>query len=82
LTFVYFLVVSFCIAYLATLALQPGASSFNVFRFVTTAGLMTFLPAMIAHAIWFHCRIVGHIIESIAYAVVTGSIFALLWPGA
>jgi hypothetical protein len=81
LTFLYFLVVSFCIAYLATLALPRGAGFLPVFRFVTTAGLMTYLSAIVAHAIWFHSRIVGHIIESIAYAAITGVVFAVLWPG-
>ena len=80
LTFVYFLVVSFCIAYLATLALPREAPFLPVFRFVSTAALLAFLPAIIQHSIWFKCRITGHIIESIAYAAITGAIFAVLWP--
>jgi hypothetical protein len=82
LTFVYFLVVSFCLGYLATLALEPGAAFLPVFRFVTTAGLLAFLSAIVQHAIWFHCRIVGHVMESICYAAITGAIFAALWPAA
>jgi hypothetical protein len=82
LTFLYFLVVSFCIAYLATLALPSGSDFMAVFRFVSTAGLLAFLPAIVQHAIWFHCRIVGHVLESIAYAAIVGAIFAALWPGA
>ena len=80
LTYVYFLVMSFCIAYLATIALVPGEEFMKVFRFVATAGLMTFLPAIVAHSIWFANRIVGHIIESVVYAVIVGSIFAAMWP--
>jgi len=82
LTVVYFLVVSFCLAYLATLALEPGASFMAVFRFVSTAGLMTFLAAIVQHSIWFHNRIVGHVIESILYAAISGAIFAWMWPHA
>jgi uncharacterized membrane protein len=82
LTLLYFLVVSFCLAYLATLALKPGAEFVHVFRFVTTAGFMTFLAATIQHAIWFRNRIVGHVIESVPYAAITGAIFALMWPSA
>jgi len=82
LTLVYFLGVNFCLAYLATLAIPAGASFMTVFRFVTTAGFMTFLAAIVQHAIWFHCRIVGHVIESVAYAVIVGVIFAAMWPGA
>ncbi len=82
LTFLYFLGVSFCIAYLATLAIGAGADFMTVFRFVSTAGFITFLAAMLQHAIWFHCRIVGHVLESIAYAAIIGAIFATLWPHA
>jgi len=82
LTFLYFLAVCFCLAYLATLAVEPGAEFMDVFRFVSTAGLMTFLAAVVQHAIWFHNRIVGHVIESIAYAATTGAIFGAMWPSA
>lgn len=80
LTMIYFFVVSFMLAYLATIALKPGAPFLEVFRFVSTAGLMTFLSAIVQHAIWFRSRIVGHVIESIAYAAITGAIFAAMWP--
>ena len=82
LTFIYFLVVSFLLGYLATLACRPGADFLSVFRFVFTAGLMTFLAAILQHAIWFRPRIVGHVLESVAYAAVTGVLFATLWPAA
>ena len=80
LTFLHFLVIQFCLAYLATIALKPGASFMDVFRFVSTAGLMTYLAAIVQHAIWFHSRIVGHIVESIVFAAVSGAIFAAMWP--
>lgn len=80
LTFLYFLVCNFCLAYLATLALKPGADFMAVFRFVSTAGLMTYLSAIVAHSIWFRCRIVGHILESIAFAALVGGIYAAMWP--
>jgi hypothetical protein len=80
LTFVYFLAVSCGLAYLANLALPLGAGL--VFRFVFTAALMTYLAAMVSHAIWFRPRIVGHVIESVAFAAITAAIFASLWPAA
>jgi hypothetical protein len=82
LTFAYFLVCSFCIGYLTTMACEPGAEFMDVFRFVATAGLMTYLAAIIQHSIWFHNRIIGHVIESLAYAIITAVIFASLWPAA
>ena len=79
-TVVYFFVVSFCLGYLATVGLSPGDDFLKVFRFVSTAGLMTFLAAMVQHSIWFRNRILGHVVESVAYAAIAGVIFALLWP--
>jgi hypothetical protein len=49
---------------------------------VFLAAFMTFLAAMVQHAIWFRPRIVGHVIESVAYAALTAAIFAALWPAA
>lgn len=82
LTFALFLGVSFCIGYLATLALEPGAGFNDVFRFVATAGIVTFLVGIVQHAIWFRIRIVGHVIESVVYALIMALIFAAFWPAA
>ena len=38
------------------------------------------LASMVQHAIWFRPRIVGHVIESVAYAAIIATIFASLWP--
>ena len=82
LTFVYFLVCNFCLAYLATLALKPGAEFMAVLRFVSTAGLMTYLAGIVPHSIWFRCRIVGHIVEAIVFAAIVGVIYGAMWPKA
>jgi hypothetical protein len=80
LTFVLFLVVSFCLAYLASLHIAPGAGFRPVFRFVSTAALLAYLTGILQHSIWFQCRVTGHILESILYAAITGAIFGALWP--
>ena len=82
LTLLHFLVISFCLAYLTRLAFDdPGGVGFGrLFRFVATAALLSYLASFVQHAIWFHNRIVGHIVESVAYAVITGLLFAALWP--
>ena len=80
LTMLYFLVTSYCLGYLATLGIPRGAEFFTVFRFVATAGLLTHLSSILSHAIWFHCRVVGHGVESIVYALTLGFIFGALWP--
>lgn len=80
LTFLYFLFTSFCLGYLATVAFPDGQKELlQVFRLVATAGLLTFLASFVQHAIWFHTRIVGHVIESIAYSLIVGGIFAGFW---
>jgi hypothetical protein len=63
-----------------TLGVPRGADFMRVFRFVSTAGLLVFLSAIVQHAIWFKCRITGHVIESIGYAAIIGATFGALWP--
>lgn len=82
LTLVTFLVVSYLLAYLGSIALPRGATFVDVFRFFSTAAVLTFLTGIFQHAIWFQIRIVGHIVETVLYAIVTASIFAALWPAA
>lgn len=82
LTFLFYLGISFCLGYLATLGLQPGDSFAKVFRFMATAGIISFPAGMIQHAIWFEARIVGHLLESVVYALLLGLVFAGLWPAA
>jgi hypothetical protein len=82
LTMLYFLVCSFCLAYLGTISLTPTTDKLTVFRFFATAGLLTFLPGIVQHSIWFKSRITGHVVESVVYGLIVGSIFAALWPTA
>jgi hypothetical protein len=80
LTVLYFLACNIFIAYLASMAMKPGVDFTMVFRFISTAGFAIFLAAIVQHAIWFHARIIGHVIESVAYAAIVGAIFAAMWP--
>ena len=82
LTFAYFLAATFCLAYLASLALPPGAGFMKVFRFVATAGLLTHFAAIVPHAVWFRCRIAAALVDSLVFAALTAAIFAALWPKA
>ncbi|MAE65205.1 MAG: hypothetical protein CMJ18_13120 [Phycisphaeraceae bacterium] len=79
LTMLYFLGVNAGLAFLASRALPPDATFGTVFVFVGSAGVMIFLGAIVQHAIWFRNRIVGHIVESIAYGAIAGVIFGALW---
>ena len=81
-TVVYFFVCCCTFAYLASFALDKGQDSLTVFRFVATVALLTFCASILQHAIWFKNRIAGHLIESFAYSLIAGGIFAALWPAA
>jgi len=78
--FFFLLVTSFCLAYLATLGVESGANFMAVFRFVGTAGILTYCAANVPSAIWFKSRLTGHIIDGVLYGLATGIIFAMLWP--
>lgn len=73
-------VTNFCLAYLATLGVAPGADFMTVFRFVATAAFLTFTAAVVPGAIWFKNRITGHIIDGVIQAAIAGAVFAWLWP--
>ena len=80
-TWLLFTVLSFVIAYLAGMVIPPGADAWPVFRFTSTAGLLTYAASGLLNAIWFRRKIWGDILDGIAYAAITGALFAWLWPG-
>jgi hypothetical protein len=80
-TVAFFTIANFVIAYLAAMAIPPGADFLTVFRFVGTAGILTYGTANILNGIWFGRKMMADIIDGIAYGLITGLIFAALWPG-
>jgi hypothetical protein len=81
-TLTFFFIAAFTIGYLATLALEPGASFSKVFQFVTSAGLLAHVFAHFPHVFWFPRKMAMEILDGFVFAVVTGLIFAALWPAA
>jgi hypothetical protein len=79
-TWLLFTVLNFVIAYLAGIALSPGAGFMKVFQFVGTAGILVYASSGLLNAIWFKRRVIGDIADGIAYGLITGLIFAALWP--
>ena len=83
-TVLFFLIANFVIAYLAAMVLPPitppSDDRWRVFRFVGTAGVLTYGTANILNGIWFGRKMVADIVDGIAYGLITGLIFALLWP--
>ena len=82
LTLSFFFIVAFVIAYLASLALEPGAEFMKVFQFVTTAGLLAHCAGVYPGVFWFKRKVAMDMIVTVAYAIVTGLIFAAFWPAA
>lgn len=81
-TVAFFLIANAVIAYLAGMVLPPGEDHMKVFRFVGTAGILTYGTANILNGIWFGRKMVADIVDGIAYGLITGAIFAFLWPAA
>ncbi len=81
-TILFFLIANAVIAYLAGIAIPPGRGFMFVFRFVGTAGILTYGTANILNGIWFGRKMVADICDGIVYGVITGLIFAAFWPAA
>lgn len=81
--FVYCLLVGFFTAYVAGLALEPGAAFMAVFRIVGTVAMGSYFLALIQDSIWYK-RSWGttgrYLLDGFIYALGTAAIFAWLWP--
>lgn len=80
-----FLVITIVIAYLAAIALQPGAEFIKVFQFTGTAGVLAHTAGGVIGEVWFTKPLrakVMDFLDGAVYGLLTGLIFALLWPGA
>lgn len=80
LTLLSFFVIAFVIGYLASIGLQRGADFTKVVQFVSTAGLLAHVAANFPHVFWFRRKISMEVLDGVIYALVTGLIFAFLWP--
>ena len=78
-----YLVVSVFVAYLASVALAPGAAYLSVFQVTGTAAFMAYGFIGYQEAIWFGLpgRVAfKHSLDGLAYALLTAGIFGWLWP--
>ena len=83
LTFLVSLVVSTVVGYLGSAALHPGDSFAHVFQVLGTAGVLAYTTASLPNDIWFQRpgrAIVMSIIDGLVFGLVTGAVFAWLWP--
>lgn len=85
LTFLVFLVVTTLIAYVSWAVLPAGSEFARVFQVVATIGVLSHAFSHMPNGIWFNAggrAIFLCFLDGVAYGLVTGLIFALLWPAA
>src|SRR5262245_33093940 len=78
-SFIFNLLVSATIAYVATLTISRGAEFMHVFRVMGTVAIAAFLFGWIPHAIWFSMpgrTILANVADSVVFGLITGLIFA------
>ena len=81
--FLFFIVGSLLIAYLAALVFGVGAAYMQVFRFVAVAAFLTYGWAQVPYSVWMGqpwSNTVRYLIDALIYAAVTAGTFAWLWP--
>jgi hypothetical protein len=81
--FVYLIVVSTFAGYVASRALGPGAADAAVCRFAGTVAFAGYGLGLWQNSIWYSRKwstTLKSTFDSLIYALVTGAIFAWLWP--
>jgi hypothetical protein len=84
LTWLVFLVVSFGIGYLLSVTVARGAEGVRVFQVAATAGVLAYAFAQLPHQVWFQSSTsnkIASFVDGVLYGLVTGGVFALMWPG-
>ncbi len=82
-SFVFYLVVSIFVAYLASRTLAPGAHYLGVFQVVGTATWLAYGFGGISDSIWFGkpwSHTVKCLFDALLYALLTAGVFGWLWP--
>lgn len=82
---VYYFVVTFIVAYIARHTLQFGQDAYTVTRITGTTAIAIYALGGIPDSIWFYRPwpvTLKHIVDGILYGLLTGAVFALLWPAA
>ena len=81
--FVYLLVISLFIAYLARHGLAPGAVYLRVFKSVGVAAFMAYGLGHAHQSIWYRQAwrtTVVYFIDGLVYSLLTAGVFGWLWP--
>jgi hypothetical protein len=81
--FVFALVVSFFVAYIASHALPPGSAYLRVFQVVGTVGFLAYAAGQLPAAIWMGKPWTvawKEAFDGLLYGLVTAGVFGWLWP--
>ena len=81
--FIFLLVVSFFIAYVASHALPRGAEYLNVFRIVGAVGFLAYAASQVQGSIWMGkpWRVTWKdVLDGLIFGLVTAGVFGWLWP--
>ena len=81
--FIYSLVVSVFAAYIADIALEPGAHYLAVFRFAGTTAFIGYSLALMQNSIWYKkswSATFKSMFDGLIYALFTAGVFGWLWP--
>lgn len=82
-SFAFYVLVAFVVAYLATQAMGVGTEYMDVFQFTSTAAWAAFGLAVIQDGVWFGrpwSHIAKGLFDAMMYGVVIGGVFGWLWP--
>lgn len=83
--FIFSVVLSACVAYVAGLVLSAGADSMMVFRVTATIAFIGYGVSVVPDSIWKGGSWIvtaKFIFDGLLYGLATGAAFAWLWPGA
>ena len=81
--FIYCVVVAKFAAYVAGLALAPGAPYMTVFRITGTVAFAGYALALAQHSIWYQrswMTTARSMFDGLVYALLTAGTFGWLWP--
>jgi len=83
--FLFYLVLSVLVAYVTGEAREPGAGFAPVFQIAATVAIIGYCFGSIPNAIFFGKPLrfmVTDFVDGLVYGILTGIVFAALWPGA
>jgi nucleoside recognition membrane protein YjiH len=81
--FLFHLVISFVIAYLASRTLNAGAEYLHVFRVTGTAAILAYVAAIFPAAIWYAeppGYVLGKVVDGVVWGLLTAGSFGGFWP--